>query len=126
MRASVRTDAAPAALGPYSQAVRAGQFLFVSGQLALNPATGSFVDGGIGDHTRRVFQNISAILEAGGSSLANVVRVTVYLADIADFAAMNEAYATFFAPPYPARSTIEAARLPKDARIEVDVIAYVG
>jgi 2-iminobutanoate/2-iminopropanoate deaminase len=125
MRSSVRTDAAPAALGPYSQAVRAGQFLFVSGQLALNPATGAFVEGGIGEQTRRVFQNIGAILDAGGASLAKVVRATVYLADITDFAAMNEVYATFFAPPYPARSTIQAAKLPKDARIEVDVIAYV-
>lgn len=125
VRSSVRTDDAPAALGPYSQGVQAGRFVFVSGQLALNPATGAFVEGGIGDQTRRVFQNISAILEAGGASLANVVRATVYLADIADFAAMNDVYATFFAPPYPARSTIEAARLPKDARIEVDVIAYV-
>ena len=125
MRASVRTDAAPAALGPYSQAIRAGQFLFVSGQLALDPATGEFVEGGIGDQTRRVLQNIGTILEAAGSSLAKVVRTTVYLADIADFSAMNQAYATFFAPPYPARSTIQAAKLPKDARIEVDVIAYV-
>jgi 2-iminobutanoate/2-iminopropanoate deaminase len=125
MRASVRTDAAPAALGPYSQAVRAGQFLFVSGQLALDPATAAFVEGGIGEQTRRVLQNLSAILEAGGTSLAKVVRTTVYLADISDFAAMNDVYATFFAPPYPARSTIQAARLPKDARIEVDVIAYL-
>jgi 2-iminobutanoate/2-iminopropanoate deaminase len=125
MRASVRTDAAPAALGPYSQAVRAGQFLFVSGQLALDPATAAFVEGGIGEQTRRVLQNLSAILEAGGASLAKVVRTTVYLADISDFAAMNDVYATFFAPPYPARSTIQAARLPKDARIEVDVIAYL-
>ena len=125
MRASVRTDAAPAALGPYSQAVRAGQFLFVSGQLALDPATAAFVEGGIGEQTRRVLQNLSTILEAGGTSLAKVVRTTVYLADISDFAAMNDVYATFFAPPYPARSTIQAARLPKDARIEVDVIAYL-
>ena len=125
MRASVRTDAAPAALGPYSQAVRAGQFLFVSGQLALDPATAAFVEGGIGEQTRRVLQNLSAILDAGGASLAKVVRTTVYLADISDFAAMNDVYATFFAPPYPARSTIQAARLPKDARIEVDVIAYL-
>ena len=125
MREPVRTDRAPEALGPYSQAIRAGQFLFVSGQLALNPATGDFVEGGIGEQTRRVLENLGAILQAGGSSLAKVVRTTVYLADIADFGAMNEAYAAFFAPPYPARSTIQAARLPKDARIEVDVIAYV-
>jgi 2-iminobutanoate/2-iminopropanoate deaminase len=125
MRAPVRTDAAPAALGPYSQAVRAGQFLFVSGQLALDPATAAFVEGGIAEQTRRVLQNLNAILEAGGASLAKVVRTTVYLADISDFAAMNDVYATFFAPPYPARSTIQAARLPKDARIEVDVIAYL-
>ena len=125
MRSPVSTESAPKAIGPYSQAIRAGQLLFVSGQTPLDPATGTLVPGDIGEQTRQAFQNINAILKAGGGSLAQVVRATVYLADMADFTAMNEVYATFFAPPYPARSTIQAARLPKDARVEIDVIAYV-
>ena len=125
MRSPVSTESAPKAIGPYSQAIRAGQLLFVSGQTPLDPATGTLVPGGIGEQTRQAFQNIDAILKAGGGSLAQVVRATVYLADMADFTAMNEVYSTFFAPPYPARSTIQAARLPKDARVEIDVIAFV-
>jgi 2-iminobutanoate/2-iminopropanoate deaminase len=126
MLSAVSTEAAPKALGPYSQAIRAGQFLFVSGQVPIDPATGQIVEGTIGDQTRRAFENISAILEAGGASLQQVVRTTVYLADLSDFPAMNEVYATFFNPPQPARSTIQAARLPREARIEVDVIAFLG
>jgi 2-iminobutanoate/2-iminopropanoate deaminase len=126
MRSPVVTTAAPKALGPYSQAIKAGQFLFVSGQVPIDPDTGSLVEGSIADQTRRAFENVGAILTAGGASFQNVVRTTVYLADLADFAAMNEVYATFFAPPQPARSTIQAARLPRDARIEVDVIAFLG
>ena len=126
MLQGVSTDSAPKALGPYSQAVRAGQFLFVSGQVPIDPATGQLVDGTIADETRRVFENIGAILKAGGASFQQVVRATVYLADLGDFAAMNEVYATFFTPPQPSRSTIQAARLPRDARIEVDVIAFLG
>ena len=122
----IATPSAPAALGPYSQAVRAGQFLFVSGQVPIDPASGSLVTGTIAEQTRRVLQNIGEILKAGGASFPQVVRTTVYLADLADFPAMNETYATFFTAPQPARSTIQAARLPKDARIEIDVIAFLG
>ena len=126
MRSAVSTTAAPAALGPYSQAIQAGQFMFVSGQVPIDPATGQLVQGTIAEETRRVFENVEAILKAGGASFQHVVRTTVYLADISDFAAMNEVYATFFTAPQPARSTIQAARLPRDARIEVDVIAFLG
>ena len=126
MLSAVSTGSAPQALGPYSQAIRAGQFLFVSGQVPIDPATGDLVDGGIGDQTRRTLQNIGEILKAGGASFQQVVRTTVYLADLADFSAMNEVYATFFATPQPARSTVQAARLPRDARIEIDVIAFLG
>jgi 2-iminobutanoate/2-iminopropanoate deaminase len=122
----ISTSAAPAALGPYSQAIRAGEFLFVSGQVPIDPATGNLVTGPIADQTRRALQNIGAILEAAGASFQQVVRTTVYLADLADFPAMNETYATFFTAPQPARSTIQAAKLPKDARIEIDVIAFLG
>jgi len=126
MLSAVSTGSAPKALGPYSQAIRAGQFLFVSGQVPIDPGTGELVHGSIGDQTARVLQNIGEILKAGGASFPQVVRTTVYLADLGDFAAMNEVYATFFATPQPARSTIQAARLPRDARIEVDVIAFLG
>jgi 2-iminobutanoate/2-iminopropanoate deaminase len=100
--------------------------LFVSGQIPLDPATGQLVDGDIAAQTHRVFQNLSAILHAAGGSLDHVVRTTVYLADMDDFGAMNEAYRTYFASPAPARSTVQAARLPKDARIEIDLIAVLG
>jgi 2-iminobutanoate/2-iminopropanoate deaminase len=126
MLSAVSTGSAPKALGPYSQGIRAGQFMFVSGQVPIDPQTGDLVQGSIGDQTRRVFQNIGEILKAGGASFQHVVRTTVYLADLGDFSAMNDVYATFFTPPQPARSTIEAARLPRDARIEVDVIAFLG
>jgi 2-iminobutanoate/2-iminopropanoate deaminase len=123
---AVSTTAAPKALGPYSQAIQAGQFLFVSGQVPIDPATGQLVQGTIAEETRRVLENIGAILKAGGASFHQVVRTTVYLADLSDFAAMNDMYATFFSAPQPARSTIQAARLPRDARIEMDVIAFLG
>jgi 2-iminobutanoate/2-iminopropanoate deaminase len=126
MLSSVASGSAPPALGPYSQAIRAGQFLFVSGQVPIDPSTNELVGGGIAEQTRRAFQNVGEILKAGGASFQQVVRSTVYLADLNDFAAMNEVYATFFTPPQPARSTIQAARLPRDARIEVDVIAFLG
>ena len=125
MLSAVSTGSAPEALGPYSQAIRAGQFLFVSGQVPIDPATGQLVQDGIASQTRRALENVGAILQAGGASFRQVVRTTVYLADLGDFAAMNEVYATFFAAPQPARSTIQAARLPRDARIEVDVIAFL-
>jgi 2-iminobutanoate/2-iminopropanoate deaminase len=120
---AVASPKAPKAIGPYSAALRAGQLLFVSGQVPLDPDTGTMVEGDIAAQTRQVLQNIGALLEAGGLSLAHVVRTTVFLADMNDFAAMNDVYRTFFTEPYPARSTVQAARLPRDARIEIDVIA---
>jgi 2-iminobutanoate/2-iminopropanoate deaminase len=126
MRQAVSTPGAPAAIGPYSQAIHAGSLIFVSGQIPIDPATGALVDGDIAAQTHRVFQNLAAILEAAGSSLDRVVRVGVFLADMNDFAAMNAVYATYFNAPAPARATIEAARLPKDARVEIEVIAESG
>jgi 2-iminobutanoate/2-iminopropanoate deaminase len=126
MQSAISTESAPKALGPYSQAIKAGPFLFVSGQVPIDPTTGEIVAGGVADQTRRALQNIGEILTAGGASFQNVVRTTVYLADLTDFAAMNEVYASFFTAPQPARSTIQAARLPRDARIEIDVVAFLG
>lgn len=123
MRQAVSTPSAPRAIGPYSQGVRAGSLLFVSGQVPIDPATGNLVDGDIAAQTRRVFQNIGEILKAGGASFDHVVRTTVFLADMNDFAAMNDVYGTFFSSPFPARATVQVSRLPKDARIEIDVIA---
>ncbi len=125
MRQAVATDRAPKAIGPYSQGIRAGNMLFVSGQVPIDPATGNLIQGDLAAQTRRVFENLSAILQAAGGSLDNVVRTTVFLADMGDFAAMNEVYAGYFSSPAPARSTVQAARLPKDARIEIDVIAVL-
>ena len=123
MKQAVSSPDAPKAIGPYSQAVRAGQLLFVSGQVPLDPATGQIVAGDIAAQTRRVFDNLGAVLKAGGRSFADVVRTTVFLADMNDFAAVNEVYGTYFSEPYPARATVQVARLPKDARVEIDVIA---
>jgi 2-iminobutanoate/2-iminopropanoate deaminase len=126
MRQAVSTPSAPRAIGPYSQAIRAGSFLFVSGQIPIDPATGEMVAGDTAAQTRRVLDNLGAILAAAGSSFDHVVRTTVYLADMNDFGAMNEVYGTYFADPAPARATVQAARLPKDARVEIDVIALVS
>ena len=123
MRTAVTTDGAAAAIGPYSQAVRSGSWLFVSGQIPLDPSTGELVDGDIAVQTHRVMESLDAILKAADSSLAAVVRTTVYLTDLADFPAMNQAYASYFQSPAPARSTIQVAALPKGARVEIDVIA---
>ena len=123
---AVSSPAAPKAIGPYSPAVRGGahgELLFISGQVPIDPATGNLIDGDIAAQTRRVLDNIGALLTAAGLSHDHIVRTTVFLADMNDFAAMNQAYATFFAEPYPARSTVQVSRLPKDARIEIDVIA---
>jgi 2-iminobutanoate/2-iminopropanoate deaminase len=125
MRQAVSTEAAPSAIGPYSQAIRAGSLLFVSGQVPIDPATGAIVDGDIAAQTRRVLQNVGAILEAAGVSFDHVVRTTVFLTDMDDFAAMNEVYATCFTSPAPARATVQVSRLPRDARIEIDVIASI-
>ena len=123
MKQHISSPGAPKAIGPYSQAVRAGQLLFVSDQVPLDPATGQMVEGDIAVQTRRVFDNLAAVLKAGGRSFADVVRTTVFLADMNDFAAVNEVYGTYFTEPYPARATVQVARLPKDARVEIDVIA---
>jgi 2-iminobutanoate/2-iminopropanoate deaminase len=123
VKQAITAPGAPKAIGPYSSALRADPFLFVSGQVPFDPATGVMVDGDIKAQTARVLENIGALLQSGGLTYAHVVRTTVFLADMNDFAAMNEVYKAFFNEPYPARSTIQAARLPRDARIEIDVIA---
>ena len=122
----IRTEAAPQAIGPYSQAVVAGGLVFASGQIPIDPRTGLFVEGGVREQTEQVLRNVRAVLEAAGSGLDRVVKATVYLADMDDFAEMNEVYAGFFGEGPPARSTVEAARLPRDARVEIDVIALAG
>jgi 2-iminobutanoate/2-iminopropanoate deaminase len=123
MKHAITAPNAAKPVGPYSAALRSGQLLFVSGQIPIDPASGEMVQGDIAAQTRRVLQNVGALLDAAGLSFAHVVRTTVFLADMNDFKAMNEAYAAFFTEPYPARSTIQAARLPRDARIEIDAIA---
>lgn len=125
MRSPVHSDHAPRAIGPYSQAVRAGQFLFLSGQTPIDPATGNLVEGDVAAQTRRVFTNLGEVLKAAGLSFDHVVKTSVFLADMNDFAVMNEVYGSYFKPPYPARTTIQAARLPKDCRVEIDAIALV-
>ena len=119
----VRTPNAPAAIGPYSQAIDCGNFLFVSGQIPLDPATGAVVGADTSAQTRQVLRNLAAVLEAAGLSLAHVVKTTVYLKDLSDFAAMNEVYGEVFADVAPARATVEVSRLPRDVRVEIDLIA---
>lgn len=126
MKKVVASAGAPAAIGPYSQAVVSGGLAFLSGQIPLDPATGQMVEGGIAVQTARVLENIRAVLEACGSSFDQVLKTTVYLQDLREFAAMNEVYARYFPTAPPARSTVEAARLPRDARIEIDLIARLG
>ena len=126
VRERVQTDRAPAAIGPYSQAIRAGGFVFVSGQIPIDPATGEFVAGGIGEQTERVLKNLSAVLEAAGSGLDKVVKTTVFLADMKEFSQMNEVYAKFFSGAPPARATVAAAGLPRDARVEIEAVALVS
>jgi 2-iminobutanoate/2-iminopropanoate deaminase len=123
MKHVIATPDAPAAIGPYSQAISIHGFVFLSGQIPLDPATGQIVVGGIEDQTQRVLQNLVAVLEAAGSSLAEVVKTTVYLKDMSEFATMNEVYGRFFTDNPPARATVEVARLPKDVRVEIDCIA---
>ncbi len=127
-KTAVSTGEAPAAIGPYSQAVRTGDLIFASGQVALDPAAGQLVEGGIREQTVRVLKNLQAVLAAAGSDLRNVIKTVVFLKDIRDFAAMNEIYAAYLAPEGvvpPARSTVEVARLPKDALVEIEVIARI-
>ena len=123
MREIVATEAAPQAIGPYSQAIRVGDFVFTSGQIPIDPKTGVFVEGGIAEQTEQVLRNLAEVLRAAGTSLDGVVKTTVFLADMGDFAAMNEVYGRFFSNEPPARSTVEAARLPRDARVEIEAIA---
>jgi len=126
LREPVKTTDAPAALGPYSQAIKAGGFVYVSGQVPIDPATGQFVAGGIAEQTDRVLKNVASVLEAAGSSLNQVVKTTVFLADMNEFAAMNEVYAKFFTEAPPARATVQAARLPRDARVEIEAVALIS
>jgi 2-iminobutanoate/2-iminopropanoate deaminase len=123
VKETISTDAGPRAIGPYSQAIRANGFLFVSGQIALDPRTQELVPGDITQQTERVLENLKGILQAAGSSMEKVVRTTVFLADMNEFGAMNQAYAKYFRQEFPARSTVQAARLPRDVRVEIDVIA---
>lgn len=123
MREAISTPEAPAAIGPYSQAVRAGNLLFLSGQIPIDPKTGNLVDGGIEPQTRQVFRNISAILTAAGASFDNVMTASVFLADMNDFGKVNAVYAEYFSSPAPARATVQVARLPKDCLVEIQVIA---
>ena len=123
MNKAIHTENAPAAIGPYSQAIRAGSTVYVSGQLPIDPATGAFPEGGIREHTAQSLKNIQAILAQEGFTMADVVKTTVLLKDIGDFAAMNEVYATFFTQPYPARAAFQVAKLPKDGLVEIEVVA---
>jgi len=120
---AVSSADAPKAIGPYSQGRRVGPFLFLSGQVGLDPATGQMVDGDVAAQTRRVLENLAAVLKSAGLSLADVARTTIYLADMNDFAKVNEVYGSYFSEPYPARATVQVARLPRDARVEIDAVA---
>jgi 2-iminobutanoate/2-iminopropanoate deaminase len=126
MKDRVQTDSAPKAIGPYSQAIKTNGFVFASGQIPLDPATMQIVEGGIREQTERVMNNLSAVLQAAGSSLDRAVKTTVFLTDLADFADMNEIYGRFFGEVPPARSTVQVSRLPRDVRVEIDVIALTG
>lgn len=121
-RQPVSTDQAPAAIGPYSQAVRAGDTVYFSGQIALDPDTGALVDGGVEDQARRAFDNLKAVCMAAGGSMDDIVRLGLYLTDLSDFATVNAVMGTYFAEPYPARSTVEVSALPKGALFEVDAV----
>jgi 2-iminobutanoate/2-iminopropanoate deaminase len=126
MKETISTDNAPGAIGPYSQAVKTGNMVFCSGQIPIDPATGNFVSENVAEQTVQVLKNLAAVLEAAGSSLENVIKTTVFLADMNDFAEMNEIYGRYFDTNKPARATVQAARLPRDARVEIDCIALIG
>ena len=126
MREIIQTANAPQAIGPYSQAVKTSGLVFASGQIPIDPGTGQFVPGGIEEQTEQVLKNLSAVLEAAGSGLERVIKTTVFLADMQEFAAMNEVYGRFFSDDPPARATVEAARLPRDAKVEIEAIALAG
>lgn len=123
-RKTIQSEAAPKAIGPYSQAVRAGELVYLSGQTPIDPVTGNLVAGGIGEQTRRASQNLKAVLEAGGLRMEDVIKVNVYLTDMADFAEMNTAYQEQFSAPYPARTTMAVAGLPLGAKVEIEMVAF--
>jgi 2-iminobutanoate/2-iminopropanoate deaminase len=123
VKTSFSSPGAPKAIGPYSQAVRVGDLLFLSGQVPLDPASGQMIEGDIAAQTRRVLDNLAAVLHSAGLTFAHVARTTIFLADMNDFAKVNEVYGTYFEEPFPARATVQVARLPKDARVEIDAIA---
>ena len=125
MKKIISTTKAPSAIGPYSQAIQVGNLIYTSGQIPINPATGSFVEGGIKEQTRQSLLNVKAILEEAGLTMGNVVKTTVFMADMNDFADMNAVYAEFFAEPYPARSAVAVKTLPKGALVEIEVVAGV-
>ena len=125
MKQVIHTDSAPAAIGPYSQAIQIGDLLFVSGQVPIDPSTGAMVEGDIKVQAQQSLNNLKAILNAAGTNMGAVVKTTVFLADMNDFAAMNEVYAQFFQEPFPARSAVQVARLPKDAKVEIEAIAQL-
>lgn len=126
MKQVISTDSAPGAIGPYSQAIKAGNMIFCSGQIPIDPATGEFVSQDVTEQTEQVFMNLKAVLEAAGATLEDVVKTTVFLADMGEFAAMNDVYARHFVENKPARATVQAARLPRDARVEIDCIAVLA
>lgn len=126
MKELVTAAGAPAAIGPYSPAVKVGNMLFLSGSIPLDPATGQLVEGGIKEQATRVMENIKGLLAAAGADFNNVVRTTVFMIDLGEFAAMNEVYASYFSAPYPARSTVQVSKLPRDVRVEIDVIAVLN
>ena len=125
MKNAIATQGAPGAIGPYSQAIRASNLVFVSGQIALDPANGELVGGDVRQQTERVMQNIGAVLAAAGCTLDDVVRTTIYVVDLTHYAVVNEVYGRFLRPPYPARSTVQVAALPRSALVEIDVIAHL-
>jgi len=125
MKKEIKTDKAPQAIGPYSQGIVANGFVFCSGQIPISPETGALNTGTIEDQTRQVFKNLSAVLDAAGSSLDHVVKATVFLQDMNDFAAMNKTYAEFFKPPFPARAAVQVARLPRDVKVEIEAVAIL-
>lgn len=125
MKQMIHTDSAPAAIGPYSQAIQIGDLLFVSGQVPIDPSTGAVVEGDVKAQAQQSLNNLKAILNAAGTNMGAVVKTTVFLADMNDFAAMNEVYAQFFQEPFPARSAVQVGRLPKDAKVEIEAIAQL-
>lgn len=123
---AILSQDAPAPIGPYSQATRVGDWIFISGQIPIDPNTGELISGGVAAQTKQVLQNLQAVLTAVGLNLDSVVKTTIYLTDLTMFSEMNEVYATYFRPPYPARATVQVSALPKGAQVEIEAIAYAG